>query len=77
MEQVYQWVLANPVLSGAIGGVLALLLSVCVSKTARLKIGFTISQFARRFGGNKLEEELDEFVEDVAEGMKSDNSKKG
>jgi hypothetical protein len=73
MEHVFQWVAANPILAGAIGSILALILGAIAKPEIMQKAGFTVSQFIRKLGGAKLEEKVDDIVDNFDKGMKSDN----
>ena len=71
MEQVYNWVQANPVIIAVISSVICLALP----NTVLVKAGFIVSQFVRRFLGKEVEKKLENIVDGFEQGLKSDDTK--
>ena len=74
MEGLFKWAAENAVLCSLVGVVLAFILGASKSKVKMF--GFMASQWVRRLFGKKLEQALEDTVDSIAEGLKSDNDKK-
>lgn len=73
IEQVFKWCADNALLCTTIGMGLGILLGA--SKNRIKMFGFTLSQWIRRLFGEKLEKAVEDAVDSISEGMKSDNKK--
>lgn len=74
MEAVFKWAGENAVLCSLVGVVLAFILGA--SKNKVKMFGFMLSQWVRKLFGTKLEKALEDSVDAISEGLKSDNEKK-
>jgi hypothetical protein len=75
MDQLFKWAAENAVLFSLIGVVLAFILGANKNKVKMF--GFTISQYVRKLFGRKLEQALENTIDAISEGLKSDNDKEG
>jgi len=75
MDQLFKWAAENAVICSLIGVVLAFILGANKNKVKML--GFTISQYVRKLFGRKLEQALENTIDAISEGLKSDNDKEG
>lgn len=75
MEHLYQWVLAHQAICWGASTVITLVIGWALPNDKLLKIGFTLSQFIRRFGGEKLEKKIQEDIKIIEQGMESDDKK--
>lgn len=72
MEQYYNWCMAHQMLCGVAGFVIVFLLGLI--KLDKVKMfAFTLSQLIRKTLGRKVEQKVEEIVDAVDEGLKSDN----
>jgi hypothetical protein len=74
MEGLFKWAAENAVLCSLIGVVLAFILGASKSKVKMF--GFMASQWVRKLFGKKLEQALEDTVDAIADGLKSDNDQK-
>jgi hypothetical protein len=73
MNAIYQWCMNHQAILALAIPVLTFIVGWALPNDKAKKIGFTISQFIRRCFGAKLEEKIEDIVDGIDEGMKSDN----
>lgn len=73
MDSLFTWCAEHATLCTIAGVVLAYILGASMNKFKML--GFTISQWVRKIFGQKLEKKLEDAIDAISEGMKSDNLK--
>jgi hypothetical protein len=74
MEQAYNFLIAHPMYCTIGGLVIAFLLGLV--KLDKVKMfAFTCSQFIRKTFGRKVEQKIEDIVDAINEGLKSDNEK--
>jgi hypothetical protein len=79
MEQfwlhLYQWTVQNQVLWGVVLTILTGILSLIIVPAKVVKLGFNISQWTRRILGIKAEKLLEKIVDELEQGLHSDDPK--
>lgn len=73
MEDLIKWLSENVVLCSVVGVVGAIILGSSTNKIQNFGLGF--SQFIRRRFGKKFEKAVENAVEALDRGLKSDNDK--
>jgi len=77
MEQflttAYQWTVNNPFIWGVVSTIVIGAIALILAPEKCVKIGFTMSQYARRFFGDKGERRLEIIMDKIEEGLHSDD----
>lgn len=78
MDAFYQWCMQHQTAIALFGVPIAtFIIGWALPNDKAKQLGFNISQFIRRCFGAKLEEKLEDIVDGVSQGMKSDNEGSG
>lgn len=73
MEEITKWITDNDILCSMIGVGLAFIIGA--SKNKIKNFGLVLSQWIRKLFGKKFEKAVEDAVEALGEGLKSDNDK--
>lgn len=73
MEEITKWITDNVILCSMIG--VGLTFIIVMGKSKIQIFGFVLSQWIRRVFGKKLEKAVEDAVDALGEGLKSDNDK--
>lgn len=73
---IYNFFHTHPLYATGVGFIIVSAITLFFAKEKRKMLGYNISQFMRRTFGKKVEEIVEDVVDDVSEGLHSDDEKK-
>jgi uncharacterized membrane protein YeaQ/YmgE (transglycosylase-associated protein family) len=75
LQHLFQWTVQNKVVWGMLLTIILGIIGLVAAPAKVVKLGFNISQFVRKIGGQKAEKLLENIIDELEQGLHSDDAK--